>query len=114
MASQRKDTKAPAKPRRPPATTPEARENQMINLAVDEAEKQIRAGTASSQVLTHYLKLGTTRERLEQQRLMREVDLLAKKADSMESAKRVEELYDKAIQSMRRYAGDAPEGEAHD
>jgi hypothetical protein len=105
MASERKDTPAPRKTRRPPATTPEARENQMINLAIEAAEKQIRSGTASSQVLTHYLKLGTTREKLEQQRLMREVDLLAKKAETMESAKRVEELYEAAIGAMRSYAG---------
>lgn len=103
----------PVRARRPPATTPEARENQMVALAFEVAEKQMREGTASAQVVSHYLKLGSTRERLEQQRLMREVDLLEKKAESMESARRVEELYEEAISAMRTYAGQEPMG-AHD
>lgn len=107
MATTRK-TPESGRPRRPPATTPEAREKQLIALAVDAAEKQIREGTASSQVISHFLKLGSTREQLEQQRLMREVDLLEKKAEGMESAKRVEELYTKAIESMKTYAGQEP------
>lgn len=107
MASTRKTTES-SKPRRPPATTPEARENQLISLAVDLAEKQIREGTASSQVVSHFLKLGSTRERLEQQRLEREVDLLVKKAEGMESAKRVEALYTEALDAMRTYAGQEP------
>ena len=108
MVAKRTESSAPRK-RRPPATTPEARENQMISLAVDLAEKQMREGTASSQTIQHYLKLGSTRERLEQQRLMREVDLLEKKAEGMASAVRVEELYEKAIMAMRSYAGQEPE-----
>lgn len=108
MASTRK-TSEPRRTRRPPATTPEARENQMIALAVDVAERQMREGTASSQVISHYLKLGSTRERLEQQRLLREVDLLEKKAEGMESAKRIEELYETAIAAMRSYAGQDPD-----
>lgn len=108
MAATPREPKAKSR-RRPPATTPEARENQMISLAVDLAEKQMREGTASSQTISHYLKLGSTRERLEQQRLMREVDLLQKKAEGMASATRVEELYEKAITAMRSYAGQEPE-----
>jgi hypothetical protein len=108
MASTRKNPSEQNQLRRPPATTPEARENQLISLAVDLAEKQLRDGTASSQVMSHYLKLGSTRERLEQERLMREVELLEKKAESMESAKRVEELYEGAIAAMRSYGGHSP------
>lgn len=111
MVATRKDSTAPRKRRRTTATTPEARENQMIALAVDLAEKQMQEGTASSQTIQHYLKLGSTRERLEQQRLMREVDLLEKKAESMASAQRVEELYEKAITAMRSYAGETPESQ---
>ena len=55
--------------RRPPATSVEARENQLISLAVDLAERQLSEGTASSQVITHYLKLGTTKDRLEKEKL---------------------------------------------
>lgn len=108
MASTRKTSDQPKKSRRPPATTPEARENQMISLAVDRAEQQIREGTASSQVLNHFLKLGSTRERLEQERLRRENELLNKKIEGLESAKRVEELYEAALNSMRAYAGQEP------
>ena len=93
-----------SKSRRPPATTPAARENQMIALAVDLAEKQLREGTASAQVVTHYLKLGTTREELEKK-------LLMAKVEAYESAKRVEELYAKALQAMRTYGGQAGESD---
>lgn len=98
-------TSGPKKTRRPPALTPEARENQMISLAYDEVERKIKEGRATSQELTHFIKLGSTRERLEQQRLEREVELLARKADAMDSAKRIEALYDEAIQAMRSYGG---------
>jgi hypothetical protein len=90
-----------------PATTDENRENQLVSLAIDLAEKQLAEGTASSQVITHYLKLGSTRERLEQERLMRENELLGSKVEMMASAKRVEELYAEALNAMRSYAGRA-------
>lgn len=88
-----------------PALTPEARENQMISLAVDLAEKQLIKGTASSQVITHYLKLGSTKERLEKEKLQEENKLLKAKTDALQSAKRVEELYADAIAAMKRYSG---------
>lgn len=88
-----------------PALTPEARENQMIALAVDLAEKQLLEGTASAQVITHYLKLGTTRERLEKEKLEKENELLRAKTEAIESAKRVEELYAEAIEAMKAYGG---------
>lgn len=100
---------APRKPRRQPAVTEESRENQLIALAIDLAEKQLEAGTASSQVITHYLKLGSTRELLEQERLRRENMLLDSKVEMMASAKRVDELYAQALDAMRSYAGRAAE-----
>lgn len=105
MAAIRKSSGANARSRRPPATTPEARENQMIALAVDLAEQQLREGTAASQVITHYLKLGTTRERLEQEKLSRENQLLSARAEAIASSQRVEELYTRALDAMRSYAG---------
>jgi hypothetical protein len=92
--------------RRRPATTPEGRENEMVSAAIDLAEQQIRAGTASSQVITHFLKLGSTRERLEQQRLEHENELTRVKIEALEGQKRVEELYLEALTAMRSYAGD--------
>lgn len=90
---------------RRPALTPEARENQMISLAVDLAEKQLQEGTASSQVITHFLKLGTTKAELEREKLARENDLLKAKTDAIQSAQRIEELYESAIKAMQRYGG---------
>jgi hypothetical protein len=80
----------------------------MVSLATDLAEEQIRQGTASSQVITHFLKLGSTRERLEQERLEHENQLLAVKKEQIESQQRIEELYVDAIKAMRSYAGDMP------
>ena len=114
MAREIKDPSTPKRPRRPPATTPEDRERQLQGLAYDLAEKQLRAGTASSQVISQLLKSGTQREKLEQQRLMREVDLLQKKAEGMESAIRMEEKYDAAIKAMREYGGHDPEDHLDD
>ncbi len=92
------------KPRRP-ATTPEGRENQLISLAADLAERQLVAGSASAQVITHFLKLGSTREKLEQERLQRENLLLSAKVDQIASSHRIEELYETALNAMRSYAG---------
>ena len=86
-----------------PALTPEARENQMISLAVDLAERQLQEGTASSQVITHYLKLGSMRERLEREKLEEENKLLKARTEQIQSMKRVEELYEEAIKAMRNY-----------
>ncbi len=91
---------------RRPATTPEGRENELVSIANDLAEEQLRNGTASSQVITHFLKLGSTRERLEQQRLEHENELTRVRIEAIESQKRVEELYLEALSAMRSYSGD--------
>lgn len=88
-----------------PAITPEGRENQLISLASDLAERQLRDGTAAAQVVTHFLKMGSQRERLEQERLHRENLLLAAKVEQLASARRMEELYAQALNAMRTYAG---------
>lgn len=88
-----------------PALTPEARENQLIYLATELAEQQLRDGTASSQVITHYLKLGSTKERIEKEILMKQKDLISAKTEALQSAKRIEELYANAISAMRQYSG---------
>ena len=84
-----KESSEPIKKMRP-ALTPEARENQLISLAVDLAERQLLEGTASSQVITHYLKLGSTKERLEKEKLIEENKLLRAKTENLQSMKRVE------------------------
>lgn len=91
--------------KRKPATSPEARENQLIDMAVDLAEQQILDGTATSQVITHFLKLGSTKEKIEKEILEEKKELLKAKTDALQSAKKVEELYEEALNAMRRYNG---------
>lgn len=88
-----------------PALTPEAREKQLISLAVDLAEKQLMEGTASSQVITHFLKLGSTKEKIEKEILEKQKELIEAKTQNLQSAKRVEELYASALEAMRSYGG---------
>ena len=88
-----------------PALTPEARENQLISLAVDLVEQRLLDGSASSQETTHFLKLGSMKNQLEMEKLREENKLLKAKTESIQSAKRVEELYAEAINAMRRYSG---------
>lgn len=102
-----------SRPRRP-ATTPEGREGQLVSLAVDLAEQQLTQGTASAQVISHYLKLGSTREQLEQDRLRQENELLKAKVEQLASTKRIEELYEDALNAMRTYAGHEPQEEIFD
>lgn len=87
------------------ALTPEARENQLISLAVNLAEKQLREGTASSQVITHYLKLGSTKERMEKEMMQEQIKLLTAKTEALQAAKHSEELYAEALDAFRRYSG---------
>jgi len=88
-----------------PALTPEAKEGQMISLAVDLAERQLREGTASSQVITHFLKMGSSKERLEQEIMEVQKKLIEAKAESIHSAKRIESLYTDALSAMKLYGG---------
>ena len=88
-----------------PALDPEARENQLINLAVDLAEQQLREGTASSQVITHFLKLGTTRAELEKEKLRIENRKTEAQIKSIENADEMKEVYEQALKAMRNYQG---------
>lgn len=86
-------------------TSPEAIENEMINLAIKEVEYRIRNHTASSQELVHYLRMGSEKERLEREKLEAEVELQKVKAAAIESGKHMEELYNDAISAMKLYSG---------
>ena len=104
MAKTKKTSSNPSRKIRP-ALTPEARENQLISLAVDLVEQRLIDGTASSQETTHFLKLGSMKNRLEMEKLEEENRLLKAKTESIQSQKRVEELYAEALNAMRSYAG---------
>lgn len=111
MARPKKDPTRPNQKLRAPAKTFESRENQLIALAVDLAEKQLSDGTASAQVIAHYLKLGSTKERLEKQKLVTENELLKAKTESLKSQKKIEDLYLNAITAMRSYSGQQGDGD---
>lgn len=88
-----------------PPITPRAKEAEMIDLAIECAEKQMRDGTASSQIITHYLKLATEKERLEMEKLELEKQLLQARTEDLKATKKTEELYQQAIQAMKDYGG---------
>ena len=97
------------RPKRPPATTPEGREQQLIALAMEATEKRIRDGTATAQELVHFLKAGSPTAKLERQILEKQKELITAKTEAIESQKRVEELYSNALAAMRSYSGSSPE-----
>lgn len=104
MAKVKGTTGKPVKPLRPPLT-PEAKEQQMISLAMDLVEQRLLDGTASSQETTHFLKLASSKARLELEKLRTENELAQAKTEALQSAKRMEELYANAINAMKRYGG---------
>ena len=106
MAKSRSTTSSESvTPIRPPLT-PEAKESQMISLAHDLAEKQLREGTTSSQVITHLLKMGSEKERLEREKLEEENRLLKARTKALANAEEIKVLYEQALKAMRSYAGE--------
>lgn len=93
------------------ALTPEAREDQLISRAIDLAEKKLMDGTASNQIICHYLKLASTKERLEKDLLEKQVELAAAKTEAIQSAKQTEELYANALRAMSLYSGSSDKDE---
>lgn len=98
-------------PPSPPSSTPEGRENQLIALAYDLAEEQMRNGTASSQVISHFLKLGSTRDRLEREILTEQKKLVTAKTGAIEAQARDSELYAEAMKAFGIYSGETAEDE---
>lgn len=88
-----------------PATTPEGRENQMIALAMDLAEKRLRDGTASNQLIVEFVKRGATKTLLEKEIMEEQKEMLKAKTEQLKTAKHIEELYANALNSMRKYSG---------
>ena len=88
-----------------PALSPEAEENQIISMAMDLAKKQIMEGTASSQVITHFLKLGSTKERIEKEILEKQKDLIEAKTQAYKASDEIKEMYAEALKAMRTYSG---------
>jgi len=105
---------SPKPRRRAPAPTPEAREKQMIALAVDSVEERMRSGKASAQEYVHFLKLATEKEELEKEKLRKENQLREAQIEQMASNARVEELYKSALDAMRAYGGQEPIEYEHD
>lgn len=106
------EAKDPVMPVRP-ALNPDDREQQIANAAYNLAEKQILEGTASSQVITHFLKIGSQREKLERERLAEENKKLRAQTEALQSAKHIEELYAAAMQVFKGYQGIEEEQEEY-
>lgn len=96
---------ASGRKKKPPATTPEAQERRMIGLAIDLAERQLEEGTASVQVQIHYLRLASEKEKLEREKLKKENELLRMKAESLAANARSEDMYEQALEAMKKYSG---------
>ena len=109
--SSEKDPNDTKKSKRRPASTPEGRENQLIALAYDAAEERIRNGTASSAEIVHFLKLGSSKERLEQEDKRKDIELKTAKTEALQSMKKSEELFAGAIKAMRTYSGHSHDNE---
>lgn len=93
------------RPKRRPAQTMEARENQLISLAMDLAEERMRNGTASSQEIVHFLRLGSSTERIEKRVKEKQAELIEVKADGIKSMKNIENMYAEAMQAFKGYSG---------
>ena len=89
----------------PPAKSPEAREQQLISLAIDNIEEQLRNGTASSQLLSQLLRMASTRDKLERERLIQQTELLKTQRAAIEAQETAEALYEEAMDAMRTYGG---------
>ena len=103
MARKKANETSSNRPKFRPAQSPEARENQLIALAYDVAEERLRNGTATSQEVVHFLRLGSMKERKELELMDRKIELDAAKTEALQSAKRIEELYTNAIAAFKSY-----------
>lgn len=97
-----------------PASTPEERENQLTSMAYDLAADRIMNGTATAQEIVYFLKLGSPKTKLEMELLKKQNQLMQAKTESIQSAKRMEELYSKAMAMMSEYDGSADDDEFYD
>lgn len=106
MPRPKKDTGVTAKKKEVmgrPASTPEAREAQLVNLAVTLAEKQLRDGTASPSVINHFLKIASSRETIEREILEKQAKLIEAKAANINKDREAEDLAKAAIEAMKNY-----------
>jgi hypothetical protein len=104
VVSRRKTESDDEPRRRRPPTTPEEQENRLVSLAFEAIERRIQDGSASAQELVHFAKLGSTREKLERQKIEYEIKLAEVKAESYATQGRIEELYVKAVDAMQSYS----------
>lgn len=104
MAKGKQASSAPVRRGRPPLD-PEARESEMVSLAVNLAEQQLRDGTASSQVIVHYLKLATMREKLEREQMIEDIKLRRAKTEALNESKEYKTIVEEALKAMQNYKG---------
>lgn len=91
--------------------SPDEEERQMIALAMKRAKERLENGTATSQEIIHFLRLGSSTIQAENEKLRKEIELLTAKTEALQSQKSSEELYSKALEAMRLYRGESDDDE---
>lgn len=114
MAKVKSPAQSGHKPRPRPALTPEARESQLISLAYDLVEERLLDGTATSQETTYFLKLASSKTRLENEKLIEENKLLRAKTEAVQSEKKNEEFYAKVLAALKKYNGQSGQDDEYD
>lgn len=113
MKKNKKDAESPCisviSPPKSTATTMEGRENELIALAYDAAEERIRNGTASSQEIVHFLRLGSEKERMAQEEMRADIELKRAKVKAIDDSEHLEKIYNDAIEAFKKYRGDDEE-----
>lgn len=94
--------------------TAEGKESQLINLAMKLAEKKLRDGTASSQIITHFLGLATAKAQLEAEKLKADVKLSSAKVDKINSDRDMKNIYEQVIDAMKKYQGEMEDDDYED
>lgn len=97
-----------------PARSPESRENELISLAYSEAERRLRDGSASSQIITTLLNLASTKAQLEMEKLRSDLRVADAKVNQMKAQEESKELYEEVIKAFRSYSGYSEEEEYDD
>lgn len=95
----------PSTPAFEPARSDDERERQMINLSYDLAEARMRSGIATSAEICHFLKLGSTRAKYEQEELQENIKLLKAKTDDISEGKRASAQFDELMKVLKQYGG---------
>ena len=101
----KEQTQKETKKKLPPSRSLEESEQRCIADATRLAEQKLADGTASSQIIMHYLKQGTEKTRLEIEKIKYETELVKAKTEAVKSQQRSEELFAEVVSALKEYSG---------